>query len=112
MGTRILSYPLAATILLLGVGGCSQVPRAGLVVMRIDDTEAHIGLGRNEVGQGDRLRLLRNVCSGQKNSVCRKEVVGSGVVTRVLNDSYSEARFVTKTGVREGDFVERERPSE
>lgn len=112
MGTRILTYPLAATILLAAGGGCSPVSRAGLVVMRIDDTEAHVGLGRNDVEQGDRLRLLRSVCNGQKNPVCHKEVIGSGVVARVLNDSYSVARFVVKGGLREGDFVERERPAE
>ena len=80
--------------------------------MKIDETEAHIGLGGNEVKPGDRLTLSRYVCSGQKNPVCHRKTIGSGGVVRLLNDTYSVAKFRAEAGVKEGDFVTPARAAE
>jgi hypothetical protein len=86
---------------------CSKVTRGGVVVMRIDDHEAHVGLGSNDVTRGDQLTLFRHVCTGAKIKTCHKQAVGSGTVTEVLNESYSIARFSTVNSLREGDIVEK-----
>lgn len=86
---------------------CTESTRRGIVVMRLDDIEAHVGLGAGEVAAGDRLTLFRYVCTGTKFPNCVKKAIGSGEVTRVLNGSYSIARFSTANGFREGDLVEK-----
>ena len=86
---------------------CSEVTRAGVVVMRIDDHEAHVGLGSKDVTRGDQLTLFRHVCTGSKIKTCHKQALGSGTVTEVLNESYSIARFSTVNALREGDIVEK-----
>lgn len=92
--------------------GCATATRHGVVVMKIDETEAHIGLGRNDVKPGDQLTLSRYVCSGQKNPVCHRVTVGSGGVVRLLNEMYSVAEFRAEAGVKEGDFVTPARSAE
>jgi hypothetical protein len=89
-------------VALLSISGCSQTIRRGVIVMKIDDTEAHVGLGAGEVKVGDELTLYRYHC----HKACWKREIGSGTVTQVLNDSYSIARFRHRINLREGDIVE------
>jgi hypothetical protein len=82
--------------------GCSQTVRRGVILMKIDDTEAHVGLGAGEVKIGDELTVYRYHC----RKACWKNEVGRGTVIQVLNDSYSIARFRPRINLREGDIVE------
>lgn len=86
---------------------CTESTRRGVVVMKLDDIEAHVGLGAGEVAAGDRLTLFRYFCAGTKIPHCVKKAIGSGEVARVLNGSYSVARFSSANGFREGDLVEK-----
>lgn len=104
---------------LLGVGacvwvalGCSGATRRGVVVMKVSETEAHVGFGAGEVKPGDRLTLLRHVCTGPKSVNCEMRPVGRGVVVRVINDTYSVARFEAPNGLTERDRVELAAPPE
>ena len=105
--TSILPRAAAVAALISVSVGCSEVTRAGMVVMRIDDHEAHVGLGADDVTRGDQLTLFRHVCTGSKIKKCHKQAIGSGTVTEVLNESYSIARFSTVNALREGDIVEK-----
>lgn len=96
-----------------GAVGCSGTAHQGLVVMRVSETEAHVGLGSGEVKPGDRLTLLRYLCTGpKKDSNCEMRPVGRGVVLKVINDDYSIARFDAPNGLHERDQVELVPPSE
>lgn len=103
----------------LGVGacvwmalGCSGATRRGVVVMKVSETEAHVALGAAEVKPGDRLTLLRYLCTGPKNNNCEMRPVGRGVVVQVINDTYSVARFEAPNGLTERDRVELVAPQE
>jgi hypothetical protein len=105
--TSILARAAAVAALISVSIACSEATRAGVVVMRIDDHEAHIGLGSDDVTKGDHVTLFRHVCTGSKIKKCHKQAIGSGTVTAVLNESYSIARFSTVNPLREGDIVEK-----
>lgn len=106
MGSNPIRCLVVGSITVVAVG-CAAVERRGVVVMKVDDTEAHVGLGANEVSVGDRLTLFRYFCDAPKRTTCEKRRIGSGQVTQVLNDSYSVARFRPSINLREGDIVER-----
>ena len=108
MSTFRIQSVAIAFVVMLSVGGCAATTRRGVVVMKIDDAEAHVGLGAGEVEVGDRLTLFRYFCRPKK---CSKRAIGTGEITEVLNDSYSVARFNAQINLREGDIVERS-PSE
>ncbi len=92
--------------------GCSGATRRGVVVMKVSETEAHVGLGAGEVKSGDRLTLLRYLCTGPKSTNCEMRPVGRGVVVQVINDDYSVARFDAPNGLTERDRVELTQPPE
>ena len=96
---------VAVVVTAIFLAGCTSATRRGVLVMKIDDTEAHVGLGAGEVEVGDQLTLFRYFCRPKK---CTKRVIGRGTVTQVLNDSYSVARFNPQINLREGDIVERD----
>jgi hypothetical protein len=106
MGTsRNLFAAVAVTA--IAAAGCTAATRRGVVVMKVDDTEAHVGLGANEVTPSDQLTVFRYICTTSKTARCEKRKIGSGQVTQVLNESYSVARFRSSINLREGDIVER-----
>lgn len=92
--------------------GCSAASHRGVVVMKVSATEAHVGYGAGEVKPGDRLTLLRYLCTGPKSTNCEMRPVGRGVVVQVINDAYSVARFDAPNGLTERDRVELATPAE
>ena len=92
--------------------GCSHGPMRGEVAMKVNDREAHIGLGDKEVHPGDRVLLFKNVCnirSGGKSgfSGCEKVRVGEGQVIQTLNENYSVIQVTPGTPTDEGIIVEK-----
>ena len=105
-------------VVALGIAaGCAggHAAMRGSVVMKIDPTKAHVGLGSGEVAVNDRVRLYRNACtpnaagsgSGAHHPVCTKETVAEGIVTETLDDHYSVVTFPAGTVFQEGDTVEK-----
>ncbi|MGK5087348.1 hypothetical protein WDW86_07300 [Bdellovibrionota bacterium FG-2] len=84
--------------------------------MKISDTEAHIGLGSNEVKVGDRVTILKNECqrppavwSGVKTDpLCSKVRIGEATILRSLNEDYSVAKVDPGVLFKEMMIVEKE----
>ena len=101
---------LAATGLL---SACATTHR-GSVVMKLNDSEAHVAMGQKELNVGDHIQLYHNVCTGTgggragtSNRTCKKEFTGHGEVTQLLNDDYSVVKFPQGTSFSEGDTIEK-----
>lgn len=103
-----------ASIVLLGAGCASQMVHRGVIAMKMSDTEAHVGMGSNEIKAGDHIKLYRNVCtggSGRRESgterTCRKESLGHGKISKILTPDYSVVEFPAGTKFSEGDTIEK-----
>lgn len=101
-------------IMAICVTGCVPSRAPALVEMKINDREAHVSLGSNDVNVGDRVRLFRHVCPAGYGVVtqmearvnCGKELVGEGVISEVLSARYSVARFSEGVRIEEEDIIE------
>lgn len=89
----------------------------GSVAMKVSDNEAHVCLGKGEVKEGDIVTAFYNDCSnvtgggadkGAGAALCEKTKLGSGKVTKVLNDHYSVIKFDEGVKFSEGTFVEKQ----
>jgi len=101
-------------VFIFTLSACSTGVKRGSVVMKINDDEAHVGIGKNEVAPGDHLQLFNNVCTGggggkerTGDRVCRKVPHGHGEVVQVINDDYSIVKFPPGTKFAEGDTLEK-----
>lgn len=87
----------------------------GSVAMKVNDAEAHVCLGDNEVMAGDKVALYKNDCRsalvGAKaapGGACEKVKLGEGVVSRTLNTHYSVVKVTPGVQFEEGTIVEKE----
>ncbi len=96
--------------------GCAHSTMRGSVAMKASDSEAHVCMGEQEVRVGDKVVFFKNVCPKPKSGVqiglgdsggCRKEKVGDGSVTRILNDHYSVVQVSPDVKFEEGNIVEK-----
>jgi hypothetical protein len=105
---------LVVTAFSLAVVGCAPSVHRGSVAMKINDTEAHVCMDKGEASPGDKVAIYRNDCPRPLSSRyptgggCKKVHVGGGVVTRNLNEHYSEVRVNPGVQFEEGMFVEKE----
>lgn len=115
---------LGISLGLMLVSSCAHTMR-GTVAMKVNDEQAHIGLGSKEVHEGDRVAVFHNVCgprstfptspapgntrySASGKSVCEKQKIGEAKVERVLNNDYSIVKVNPGVKFEEGDVVEKE----
>lgn len=104
---RILSFALVLLSLL--TLGCVHKITRGSVVMKVDEDEAHVFLGKNEVEPGDKLVLYKSVCEGAgKGRRCSKVKVGEGEILEIVSEHYSLARFPRNVEFAEGYIVEKQ----
>lgn len=102
MNRRVVSLLMA-----VACSACVANP-PGKVAMNLQGGESHISLGSKEVSVGDKVGVFRNECEKRgKKSSCSERLVGEGVVTAVLSDRYSAAKFPSGVEVREGDAVKK-----
>ncbi len=105
---RNLVFTFASISLL---AGCATTMHRGIVAMKINENEAHVGIGSNEVAVGDHVELYRNECesTGEKPSrrACKKVLYGHGEVKEILNADYSVVKFPEGIKFSEGDTIER-----
>lgn len=73
--------------------------------MKVNDKEAHICMGNDEVKPGDKVRLFKNDC--RTKGACKKVETGEAVISRNLNEHYSVIE-VTKGTFEEGTIVEKQ----
>ncbi len=102
------------TVLILGsliFVGCASGVKRGVVAMKLNDKEAHVGVGSKEVSVGDHVELYRNICTGTggkvDNRTCSKKSFGHGEITNILNDDYAVVKFPDGTDFAEGDTIEK-----
>lgn len=104
-------------ILLIMFFGCaSKTVTTGTVAMKVNSTDAHIAMKNGELKVGDRIDAYRNNCvrdayHQNRNSsipICKKEKIGSGIVTSLLNEHYSVVKFDTGVDFREGTVIEKQ----
>lgn len=88
----------------------------GGVAMKVSEREAHVCLGDGEVKQGDKVVAFYNDCqdrngagknSGANGIPCVKKKLGTGTVTKLLNEHYSVVEFEDGVKFTEGTFVEK-----
>lgn len=99
----------------IGLSSCAHSVMRGTVAMKTSSDEAHVCLGQGEVKAGDRVTLIKNVCSGKASSIdggaggrtCQLKQLGMGTVQSILNDHYSVVKFDQGVPFEEGTLVER-----
>lgn len=97
------------------LSSCAHSVMRGTVAMKTSSNEGHVCLGQGEVKTGDRVTLLKNVCTGQAASIdagstgrtCQLEQLGMGTVQNILSDHYSVVKFDAGVPFEEGTLVER-----
>ncbi|MGE0175104.1 MAG: hypothetical protein AB7T49_20080 [Oligoflexales bacterium] len=94
---------------------CTTTPKGG-VVMQVDEQQAHVKLGNNEVKPGDKVEILNKECEdtaaggarGKGNATrCRYIKTGEGVVTETLDEEYSVVKVPKGTKLRQGTLVKK-----
>lgn len=104
------------SVVTLTLMGCAHGTMRGSVAMKTSDQEAHVCLGNKEVKVGDKVVAFRNVCPTKGSprlgdgsaGVCRKEQLGEGTITKLLNEHYSVVQFGPNVSFDEGTFVEKQ----
>jgi hypothetical protein len=112
----MLRVALFALLTLVGAGCATHSAMRGSVVMRVNNSDAHVCLGEGEVAVGDTVNLIHHDCATKNNEKpwvgaagdrCRRQVVGTGQVVEVLNSHYSIVRFKGGVAFVEGDTIEK-----
>ena len=109
MNRLLLVLPLLTGASIAGCAGAGgHETMRGSVVMKIDPTTAHVCLGKGEVEVSDLVHVYKNVCTPSgRRSVCKRDLVGDGRVTELINDHYSIVTVPEGTTVEEGFTVEK-----
>lgn len=85
----------------------------GTVAMKTSDTTAHVCLGENDVKVGDKLEFSRISCLGSGgggqggDSECVMELLGTGTVSKILGNHYSEVKTNKKFKFSKGTLVQK-----
>lgn len=86
----------------------------GSVAMKISENEAHVCLGNNEVKVGDKVHVYKNNCTkgfssetSKAQTICKKELIGHGEVTSLINEHYSVVKFDDGVNFIEGTIIEK-----
>lgn len=108
-----MRYLFTSIVLGLLTVGCAHGFMRGSVAMKVNEQEAHVCLGDNEVKAGDRVNLFRNQCNkivGKvgANDPCHKIKIGEGTVTRTLDEHYSVVKVDSGVSFEEGTVVEKQ----
>lgn len=101
------------------VGCASHSTMRGSVAMKTSEDEAHVCMGDTEVRVGDKVKAFKSVCANENENsirtsksgiktICKKEQIGTGVVTSLINDHYSVVKFDNKFDFNEGTIVEKQ----
>jgi predicted house-cleaning NTP pyrophosphatase (Maf/HAM1 superfamily) len=108
---------LTTIVILMTLTGCAHNFMRGTVAMKTGDKTAHVCLGNNDVKVGEKLNFYKNLCTDYAESgdratgarSCEMKVLGTGIVTKILNSHYSEV--MTEGGFKfsEGTLVQKQK---
>ena len=84
------------------------------VAMKINDTEAHVCVGKEEVKVGDKFIAYKNECTPGRGKVaaesgtelCKKVKLGDAKIEKLLNEHYALLKFEPGVKFDERSFVE------
>lgn len=85
------------------------------VAMKINDTEAHICVGKEEVKVGDKFTAFKNECKRAQGGkamtegfgeTCKKVKLGDATIKQLLNEHYALLTFEPGVKFDERSFVE------
>lgn len=99
---------VSAVLLGLMVSASAFANVQGHVTMTIDSSHAQISAKNLSVKEGDRVALYEKVCQGPKVQLCYKEKVGTGVISRVINENASEIHVEGTADLKTGLIIEKE----
>lgn len=96
-----------AAIVMLVVACSGHALMRDTVVMKISPTEAHVCLHPGTFAVGDRVNIFTMTCQMRIDRAvdCRRDVVGRGRITRVINDHYAAVEVAAQR-LEEGLGVE------
>lgn len=109
---------LVATVTTLLLSSCAHNFMRGTVAMKTDKTTAHVCLGDNDVKVGETLNFYTNKCTGVGGGgadrdgdviECEMEILGTGTVTKLLNNHYSEVTTDGSFKFGEGTLVQKQK---
>jgi hypothetical protein len=88
---------------------CAHPMPHGTIAMKISDEVGHAAL--HDVSRGDKVALMMNECEQGVSPTggedrCKEKTLAEGVVSRVINNHYSEVRFPAGTKLAEGQMIE------
>ena len=106
---------IGLSVLLLGIIGCASSKHSsmrGTVALKASESKAFVCLGEDSVKVGDEIIFYSNECSnygiGEYSDIqCKMSKVGSGTVSKLLNNHYSEVKTNGNFKFKEGTLVER-----
>ena len=104
---QVLVVPIAMALAACG----SSMASRDAVIMKLDATHAHVGLGAHEVAVGDPVIVRHHFCTpdaskGKNAEKCENRVVARGTVIEVINEQYSVVE-IPHGELEEGDTVEK-----
>jgi hypothetical protein len=92
------------------IAGCATGHEAmkGTVVMKVNDTQAHVCVFDQPATVGSHVQLYRHTCVSPygKKYQCDKQPVAVGTVTEQIGDHYALVTFPAGTNYEEGFTVE------
>ena len=105
---------IASIILSTFLVGCAHNFMRGTVVMPINKKKAHVCLGDLSVDVGDRVMFFENTCTrieGQPvaaslGETCDLTSMGTGKITRIINDHYSVVETDKELGFTKGTMIQ------
>lgn len=105
---KLKVFLIMAVIAAISFTGCAASHKGmrGSVAMKVNEQEAHVCLGSNEVKVGDKLVVYNNDCKSQNR--CLKVKVGEAKVTQVLDEHYSIVQFDPGVAFEEGTVLEKQ----
>ena len=106
---------ICLAVLLLGVIGCASnkhTSMRGTVALKAGESKAFVCLGEDTVKLGDEIIFYSNKCTnygiGEYSDIqCEMNKIGSGNVSKLLNNHYSEVKTNGSFKFEEGTLVER-----
>jgi hypothetical protein len=114
MKTILMTFTLA-----LLLTSCAHNFMRGTVAMKTDKKTAHVCLGNNDVKIGDKIDFYTNQCTGHSGGgrdegegdvrECKMEILGTGTVSKILNNHYSEVKTDGSFQLAEGTLVQKQK---
>ena len=100
-----------STFMIFLLSSCAHKFMRGTVAMKLDKKTAHVCLGDNAVKVGDKLNFIEHQCNDDNTTgvyfSCSSKKIGEGVVSKIINEHYSEVKTNGKFKFSEGDLVQR-----